>query len=136
MRQTNGWFPTRVVAVLGWAAMLALTAAASSALLAQGPAPGAVPDLSGIWDGTTRARPVNSDSIPWGKDNFPELNERALAHQRVFGEAVSPKYDCQPATPPALEYDPYFMEVVQWPDRVLFRYEKDDQLRVAWLDGR
>jgi hypothetical protein len=54
----------------------------------------------------------------------------------VFDEAVSPKYDCQPATPPAIEYDPYFMEVVQWPDRVLFRYEKDDQLRIAWLDGR
>ena len=31
------------------------------------------------------------------------------------------------------EYDPYSMEVVQWPDRVLFRYEKDDQVadRVA-----
>ena len=28
------------------------------------------------------------------------------------------------------------MEVVQWPDRVMFRYEKDDQLRTAWLDGR
>jgi hypothetical protein len=28
------------------------------------------------------------------------------------------------------------MEVVQWPDRVLFRYEKDDQLRTVWLDGR
>jgi hypothetical protein len=28
------------------------------------------------------------------------------------------------------------MEVVQWPDRVLFRYEKDDQLRTVWLDNR
>jgi hypothetical protein len=28
------------------------------------------------------------------------------------------------------------MEVVQWPDRVLLRYEKDDQLRTVWLDGR
>lgn len=28
------------------------------------------------------------------------------------------------------------MEIVQWPDRVLIRYEKDDQLRTVWLDGR
>ena len=25
---------------------------------------------------------------------------------------------------------------MQWPDRVLLRYEKDDQLRTVWLDGR
>ena len=28
------------------------------------------------------------------------------------------------------------MELVQWPDRILLRYEKDDQLRTVWLDGR
>jgi hypothetical protein len=49
---------------------------------------------------------------------------------------MAPKYDCQPASSPAIQYDPYHMEVVQWPDRVLFRYEKDDQLRTVWLDGR
>lgn len=95
-----------------------------------------LPDLTGIWDGGTRARPANSATVPWGKANFPVLNERAVAYQKVFDEAVSPKYDCQPSTPPALEYDPYMMEVVQWPDRVLLRYEKDDQLRTVWLDGR
>jgi hypothetical protein len=95
-----------------------------------------VPDLAGIWDGTARARPVNSDKVPWGNANFPELNERALAYQKVFDEALSPKYDCQPSTPPAIQYDPYMMEVVQWPDRVLLRYEKDDQLRTVWMDGR
>src|SRR5437899_1907319 len=114
-----------------------------------------IPDISGIWDGTTRSHPVNSATVPWAKtvkpgtllpdgtradehyvSNFPELNERALAYQKVFDEAISPKYDCQPATPPAIEYDPYHQEIVQWPDRVLIRYEKDDQLRTIWLDGR
>ena len=38
------------------------------------------PDLAGIWDGGARARPVNSDNVPWSKGkNFPEVNERALA---------------------------------------------------------
>ncbi len=98
--------------------------------------PGKEPDLSGIWDGTTRARPVNSETVPWGKDNFPVLNERAQAYQKVFDEALSPKYDCQPSSSPAIQYDPYSMELVQWPDRVILRYEKDDQIRTIWLDGR
>ena len=54
----------------------------------------------------------------------------------MFDEALAQKYDCVPATPPALQYDPYMMEVVQWPERVMFRYEKDDQLRTVWLGGR
>ena len=98
--------------------------------------PSEIPDLVGVWDGGRSARPINGPNMPWTADNFPVLNERALAYQKVFDEALAPKYDCLPATPPALQYDPYMMEVVQWPDRVLFRYEKDDQLRTVWLDGR
>jgi hypothetical protein len=143
------------------AAMCALVLIASigyalPALRAQSaPAADEVPDLSGVWDGTRRAHPINGANVPWARSvpegrmlpdgtlagksyvsNFPELNERALAFQKIFDEPLSPKYDCQPSTPPALEYDPFFMEVVQWPDRVLLRYEKDDQLRTVWLDGR
>ena len=97
---------------------------------------GEMPRLAGVWDGSPRSRPVNGPNMPWTPDNFPVLNERALAYQKVFDEALAQKYDCVPATPPALQYDPYMMEVVQWPDRVLLRYEKDDQLRTVWLDGR
>src|SRR6266404_4750596 len=115
----------------------------------------AVPDLSGVWDGTRRSHPINGPTVPWARtvpegtilpdgtkadknyvSNFPVLNERALAFQKIFDEPLSPKYDCQPSTPPALEFDPFNMEIVQWPDRVLLRYEKDDQLRTVWLDGR
>ena len=119
------------------------------------PAAAAIPDLAGVWDGTRRAHPINGPNVPWARSvpegallpdgtkadknyvsNFPVLNERALAFQKIFDEPLSPKYDCQPSTPPALEFDPFNMEVVQWPDRVLLRYEKDDQLRTVWLDGR
>ena len=95
-----------------------------------------IPDLSGIWDGGFSVRPVNGVDVPWGEDNFPKLNARALAYQEVWEETMAPKYDCQPASSPAIQYDPYAMQVTQWPDRVLFRYEKDDQLRTVWLDGR
>jgi hypothetical protein len=96
----------------------------------------ALPDLAGVWNGSPQARPVNSETVPWGEDNFPKLNKRAKAYQEVWEEIMAPKYDCQPASSPAIQYDPYHMEVTQWPDRVLFRYEKDDQLRTVYLDGR
>jgi hypothetical protein len=80
---------------------------------------------------------VNGPNAPWVPgENFPVLNERAEAFQSIFDEAIAPKYDCVPSASPAIQYDPYFMEVVQWPDRVLLRYEKDDQLRTVYLDGR
>ncbi len=95
-----------------------------------------IPDLVGVWNGGFGARPVNGPNMPWTSENFPVLNERAVAFQGVFDEAIAPKYDCVPSASPAIQYDPYFMEVVQWPDRVIFRYEKDDVLRSVWLDGR
>jgi len=96
-----------------------------------------VPTLVGVWDGGGRVRKVNGPTMPWVPgENFPVLNERGLAYQAAFDEAIAPKYDCLPSSSPALQYDPYMMEVTQWPDRVLFRYEKDDQLRTVWLDGR
>ena len=96
----------------------------------------AIPVLDGVWNGGFSARPVNGENVPWGEDNFPVLTERALAYQEVWEEIMAPKYDCQPASSPAIQYDPYHMKVTQWPDRVLFRYEKDDLLRTVWLDGR
>ncbi|HJZ78666.1 MAG TPA: hypothetical protein VKE51_43360 [Vicinamibacterales bacterium] len=158
MIRTIGRFPPTGIAA-GAACLLALLTGNSHprAVKAQAApaAADAVPDLSGVWDGTRRAHPINGPNVPWAKSlpegtmlpdgtlagknyvsNFPELNERGLAFQKIFDEPLSPKYDCQPSTPPALEYDPFFMEVVQWPDRVMLRYEKDDQLRTVWLDGR
>lgn len=123
--------------LLGFAqvALVALLGVHSGMLTAQTNDDG-VPDLSGVWDGGFGARPVNSETVPWTAENFPVLNERAKAYQQVFEEIISPKYDCQPASSPAIQYDPYHMQVTQWPDRVLLRYEKDDQLRTVWLDGR
>ena len=118
------------------AAMLALVMAAVIPQLSAQSADNEIPDLAGTWNGGFGARPVNGEHVPWGEENFPVLNERALAYQAVWEEIMAPKYDCQPASSPAIQYDPYHMEVVQWPDRVMFRYEKDDRLRIVWLDGR
>src|SRR2546423_71881 len=74
------------------------------------PSAEAIPDLAGIWDGTARAHPVNGPNVPWAQtvpegkilpdgtkadknyvSNFPVLNERALAFQKIFDEPLSPK---------------------------------------------
>ena len=118
-------------------AMLLAGGLTPAAFAQSGADPSDVPDLVGVWDGGFRARPVNGPKMPWVPgENFPVLNERGLAHQAVFDEAIAPKYDCVPSASPALQYDPFMMDVTQWPDRVLFRYEKDDQIRTVWLDGR
>jgi len=124
----------RLTGVVACAALLALAAPPSASAQAE---TSDLPDLSGVWDGGGRARRVNGPTVPWVPgENFPVLNERALAFQSIFDEAIAPKYDCVPSSSPAIQYDPYYMEIVQWPDRVLIRYEKDDQLRTVWLDGR
>ena len=125
-----------LVCLAAAAALLAVAIGGVPVGVAAQTAAAEIPDLVGVWDGGFSARRVNGPNMPWTPENFPVLNERALAYQGVFDEAIAPKYDCVPAASPALQYDPYFMEVVQWPDRVLFRYEKDDQLRTVWLDGR
>ena len=65
-----------------------------------------IPDLVGVWNGGFGARPVNGPNMPWTSENFPVLNERAVAFQGVFDEAIAPKYDCVPAASPAIQYDP------------------------------
>ena len=135
----SGSIPPAVNRSVGFVSVaLALTLAGHASLeLRAQTAPVQIPDLVGVWDGGTRARPINGPTMPWVPgENFPVLNERGLAYQQAFDEALAPKYDCLPSSSPALQYDPYMMEVVQWPDRVMFRYEKDDQLRTVWLDGR
>jgi len=133
LRRAGRW-----AGALGLASTLAFTVVGLTTLDAQDNAVAdeEVPNLEGTWDGGGRARPVNGVNQPWTKENFPVLNERGLAYQKIFEEIIAPKYDCQPASSPAIQYDPYAMQVVQWPDRVIFRYEKDDQTRTVWLDGR
>jgi hypothetical protein len=119
------------------AAVLAVTGMTTPKMAGAQAGVSAIPDLTGVWNGGGRARRINGPNAPWVPgENFPVLNERGLAFQSIFDEAIAPKYDCVPASSPAIQYDPYFMEVVQWPDRVLLRYEKDDQMRTVWLDGR
>ena len=93
-----------------------------------------IPDVAGTWDPSGRCFP-NGETCPWKLDDIP-LNERAVAHRRVFDEPIAPKYDCVEATTPGIVGDPYMLRIEQRGDRVLLQFEKDDVTRTAWLDGR
>ena len=113
------------------AAVAALAAIGASAQLA---APPGAPDLNGTWTGR-RCIPMNSDLCP-DFNRESALTARAKAFRTMFDEFAVPKYDCFPATIPALLTDPYPFLIQQQPDRVTFTYEKDDVVRTVWLDGR
>ena len=49
-----------------------------------------IPDIAGTWNGGFGARPVNGETVPWGDENFPKLNARALAYQEVWEEIMAP----------------------------------------------
>ncbi|MDH3206574.1 MAG: hypothetical protein OEO79_08175 [Gemmatimonadota bacterium] len=138
MRDTYGRAcARRYVAMVACTTMLAVASVTAPERVNAQAEASDLPDFTGVWDGGGRVRRINGPNAPWVPgENFPVLNERALAFQSIFDEAIAPKYDCVPSASPAIQYDPYYMEVVQWPDRVLLRYEKDDQLRTVWLDGR
>ena len=68
MRTNISRLPQRrcVGVLVGAALLIALNGHALPAARAQSAqASDAVPDLSGIWDGTRRAHPTNSATIPW-----------------------------------------------------------------------
>lgn len=110
------------------AVLLALGASAQSPA-----APSGIPDLNGTWTGR-RCVPKNSDLCPdFNRESV--VTARAKAFRSTFDELAVPKYDCFPATIPALLTDPYPFLIQQQADRVTFTYEKDDVVRTVWLDG-
>jgi hypothetical protein len=117
----------------GCLAAFAAAACLSCAPVPAQPQPAAPPDLTGKWfpdycipDGST---------CPFDVEQL-KLTPRAVKFMSEFDEAISPKYDCAPATVPSLVADPYLWKIEQYTNRVEFRYEKDGILRTVWIDGR
>lgn len=97
---------------------------------ARGAAP-AVPDLSETWG---RLGCSGGQPCPFIPSELP-LKARAIGFMQAFDEALGPKYDCVPATMPSLVIDPYNFKIDQYPERLVFTYEKDDIVRTIWLNG-
>src|SRR5687767_4453489 len=98
---------SRVNRRLAFAVFLSTVAAALVVgVSAQAPsAPSGIPDLNGTWTGR-RCIPANSDVCPNFKRDTA-VTARAKVFRSTFDELAVPKYDCFPATIPALLTDPY-----------------------------
>ncbi len=124
--------------------------ATASLLVAAGPTmlaaqSGDALDLSGNW----RLIPERSSCGEWNVDQYGQqrdgcavpvdelpLNGRSRAWAEFFDEALSPMWDCAPASLPSLLGDPLPVNIDQRSDRVLIFYEHDEHLRTIWMDGR
>ena len=94
---------------------------------AQAPAASSpIPDLTEIWKrrGPIEGRPRNGNPVV-----------RAIGFSKAFDEVLLPGYDCSPVSIPVLLNDNYNFEIIQQPDRVILRYEKEDIVRTVWLEG-
>lgn len=94
-----------------------------------------IPDLEGIWGWGACMDRQGWECMLLDIDD-PRLTERAKGYRDAFDEVAQPKYDCAPMSIPHLWSDPYAYEIEQLDDRVIFRYEKDDVVRTAWLEGK
>ena len=117
MRETDNLVLSRPLACLAtMAALLAVAIGGAPVEVSAQAAQAEIPDLVGVWNGGFGARPVNGPNMPWTPDNFPVLNERALAFQQVFDEGIAPKYDCVPAASPVGPLIPATCYI--WPSRM------------------
>jgi hypothetical protein len=115
-----------------------------------GTAPAAVPNISGVWNlrsspetrflsyAFTREEPPMT---PWALERFkatkPSFGPRAVADSN---DPVNPTtvnaVGCFPPGTPRIYLQPFPMEIVQSPGRVLMIFEFNHFIRQIWTDGR
>jgi hypothetical protein len=103
----------------------------SGPVIAQSPAgSSAVPNLSGVWDrkGPIPGRPANVSPVQLAR-------ARAIGFSMFFDEVLHPGYDCSPVSIPVILNDNFSFQILQQPDRVIMKYEKQDVVRIVWLEG-
>ncbi len=107
------------------------------------------PDLSGVWTtkaagGTYRGWGFMAEEppmTPWALEKFkltkPSFGPRSF---KDSNDPVNPTAlnatGCFPPGVPRIYLQPFPMEIVQQPNRVLIIYEFDHFLRQVWMDGR
>jgi hypothetical protein len=113
-------------------------------------APGATPDLSGVWTrknvpgaryGGYAFMEAEPPMTAWAQEKFkttkPSFGPRSFADSN---DPVNPtalnSLGCFPPGVPRIYLHPFPMEIIQTPGRVLIMYEFDHFVRQIWTDGR
>jgi hypothetical protein len=136
--------------ILLLAAVLAFPAVMGAQQLAAAKATAAVPDLSGVWTmqngpgtryfGYTFSAQEPS-MTPWAEERF-KLNKPSFGPRAVedSNDPVNPTTvsatGCFPPGVPRIYLQPFPLEIIQSPSRVLIIYEFSHYIRQIWTDGR
>ncbi|HUA20432.1 MAG TPA: hypothetical protein VMB25_16910 [Bryobacteraceae bacterium] len=118
--------------------------------LAQEAKPGSAPDLSGVWNvkGSPATRYFSytfskdePSMTPWAEERFkknkPSFGPRAVedSNDPVNPTTVS-ALGCFPPGMPRMYLQPFPMEIIQTPGRVIEFFEFGHYIRQIWTDGR
>jgi hypothetical protein len=131
--------------VFAWPAVLQAQTD-SQVMTSKGQTASAAPDFSGVWiqvgnEGFDPADPQgkNSANLPfttWGETQFQSNKPAHGAHQNPAGISNDPANQCFQPGAPRVYLQPYPMEVVQTPSRIVMLFEYGELFREIYLDGR
>ena len=101
--------------------------------------PDGVPDLSGVWQKSSRGMALIEGTPPltaWGQERF-DLAKPIHGPRTVSAtESNAAELTCLPMGFPATYFRPRPFEIIQLPDRVVMLFEVDNFWRVIYMDGR
>ena len=145
----------KVHSIRHWTLAVAVLAATGS-LLAQAAQPAAKStfsphDLSGVWTAArmTPNQPFRGYTFmaeepsmtAWAKERFDKTKPSFGPHSfKDSNDPVNPtivgQQGCYPPGVPRIYLHPFPFEVVEMPNRMIFLYEFDHEVRQVWTDGR
>lgn len=112
----------------------------------QGQVGSAGPDLSGIWlqVGNVTFDPAdpqgknaaNLPFTPWGLSKYKTAKPAHGAYQNLAGVSNDPANQCFQPGLPRVYLQPYPMEIIQTPSRVVMLFEYGELFREIYMDGR
>lgn len=112
----------------------------------QGQAASAGPDLSGVWIqvGNVTFDPAdpqgknaaNLPFTPWGLSKYKAAKPAHGANQNLAGVSNDPANQCFQPGLPRVYLQPYPMEIIQTPGRVVMLFEYGELFREIYMDGR
>jgi hypothetical protein len=120
-------------------ALIALVVAGSAVAAGAQSLPEGIPDLSGVWQKSSRGMALIEGTPPmtaWGQERF-DLAKPIHGPRTVSAtESNAAELTCLPMGFPATYFRPRPFEIVQLPDRVVMLFEVDNFWRVVYMDGR
>jgi hypothetical protein len=98
-----------------------------------------IPDLSGVWQRSSRGAGLIEGEPPmtaWGRERFELAKPIHGPRTTSTTQSNAPELQCLPMGIPASYFRPRPFEIVQLPDRAVMLFEVDTFWRMIYMDGR